>query len=162
MAWALFHFPLQQLQPEARPAHQKSEAEKRHPTDQQHVQHARIHRSAAADHRLRMLRAEEPDRKINQRNIERAENRQSRRHDLRLRAVRETPQHQVAHINQPQHQRRSQPNISRRPPDSPHRTRPDRSRSPARSCKTRRRLRRPSPPAYRADFCPGNQPPIRK
>ena len=106
----------------------KAKQEKRHPVDQQHVQHARIHRTTASNHRLRMLRAEEPDRKINQRHVQRAKNRQRRRQHWRLRAVGESPQHQIAHINQPQHQRRSQPHIARRPPDSPHRPRPDRSR----------------------------------
>src|SRR5271170_4697891 len=74
-----------------------------------------------------MLRAEEPDRKINQGNIERSEHRQDSGQLLGLRAVGESTQHQIAYVNQPQHQGRGEANVSRRPPDAPHRPRPDRT-----------------------------------
>ena len=65
----------------------KAKHKKRHPTNQQHVQHARIHRPTAANHRLRMLGAEEPDRKVDQRHVQRAKDRQGCSQHLRLRAV---------------------------------------------------------------------------
>src|SRR5208282_6561166 len=83
--------------------------------------------SAAADHRLGMLGAEKPDRKINQWNIERTEYGEGRGQHLRLRAVREAPQHQIADVNQPENESGGEANISRRPPDAPHRARPQRS-----------------------------------
>src|SRR5229473_827660 len=70
---------LQVFQAIARPANQKSKAGKGQPVDEQHVQHAWIDGSASAHDRLRMLGAEEPDREVNERHTQRAQNRKGGR-----------------------------------------------------------------------------------
>src|ERR1700745_3680269 len=72
----LIDFALQTLQSIARPANQKSKAGKSQPVNEQHVQHARINRSASAHNRLRVLGAEEPDREVDKWHAERAQNRE--------------------------------------------------------------------------------------
>src|ERR1700704_4963092 len=123
----LVDLALQALQSIARPANQKSKAQKGQPVDEQHVQHARINRSASAHDRLRVLGAEEPDREVNKRDAERAQNRQGGRQCGCLSAGRETAEHEVAYVDQPQYQRRRKSYISGGPPNAPHWPRPDRS-----------------------------------
>ena len=71
-----------------------------------------------------MLRAEPANRHVHDRHIDESKDPQRRGQHLRLASGGEPPQHQVADINEPQHQRCSQPRIPC-PPDAPHRTRPD-------------------------------------
>src|SRR5439155_9525577 len=92
------------------------------------MRHARIERSSAANHWRRMLGAEEPDRKIHEWYIKRAEDRHHGRNHRGLTAGRKPPQHQVADVNQPEHQRGGEPDVPGSPPNSPNRPRPDGTR----------------------------------
>jgi hypothetical protein len=62
-------FPLQHLEPETRPAYEESKAGEREPINEKDVPHTRVKRTTAPDHRLWVLRTEEPDRKIDKRHI---------------------------------------------------------------------------------------------
>src|SRR3981081_1954077 len=90
---------LQTLQSIARPANQKSKAGKCQPIDEQHMQHARINRSSSAHDRLRVLGAEEPDREVNERHTQCAENGEGGGESGRLSAGREAAKHEVAYID---------------------------------------------------------------
>src|SRR5437763_10682438 len=72
-----------------------------------------------------MLRAEKPDREVNQRHVYGAEYSQHRRKYGRLAARRKSSQHEITDINQPQQKREREPQIPC-PPDTPNRPRPDR------------------------------------
>src|ERR1700733_841502 len=102
--FSFLYFAPQHLQPIAEAAHHKSETGKGQPVDQQNMEHAGIDRTTTSDHRLRMLRAEKPDREINQRNVERPEDREHGSENRSLSTVGETAQDQIADIDEPQHQ----------------------------------------------------------
>src|SRR5258706_12699429 len=70
----LLDFSLKLFQTIAGPADQKREAGKGQPINEQYVEHSRIDRSTTADDRLRMLGAEKPDREVNKRDAQSAEN----------------------------------------------------------------------------------------
>src|SRR5579863_10401595 len=87
--------------------------------------HAGIKRPAVANHRRRMLGAEEPDGEVDQWNVKGPKNGDYGRDHGGLAAGRESPQHQVADVNQPEYEGGGEPNITGRPPDAPNRARPD-------------------------------------
>src|SRR6202521_1389937 len=95
----LVDLALQTLQAIARPANQKSKAGKGQPVNEQHMQHARIDRSASAHDRLRVLGAEEPDREVDKRNAQCAENGEGGGEGGGLSAGGEAAEHEVAYID---------------------------------------------------------------
>src|SRR5712692_7910855 len=72
-----------------------------------------------------MLASKKPDREINQWHVESTENGKNRRDHRGLTTGRKPPQHQIADVNQPKHQRGGEPDIPGGPPDAPNRPRPD-------------------------------------
>src|ERR1700675_1837690 len=112
---------LQLFQSIARPANQKSEAGKCQPVDEQRVQHARVNRSSSAHYRLWMLGPEEPNREVNERHAERAQNRKSSREQRRFSAGRKTAQKKITDVDEPENQSGGEAHVPR-PPDAPDRT----------------------------------------
>src|SRR6267378_7160337 len=122
----LFYFALQFFEAITGPADQQGEAREGQPVDQKDVQHAGIDRSAAADDRLRMLSAKEPNGKVNERDAEGSEDRQRGGEDGSFSAGGKAAQDKIADVDQPEDQGGGEAHIPS-PPDAPNRARPDRA-----------------------------------
>src|SRR5579862_8320778 len=67
------HFGAQRFQAISQADQHSHHAERRGPAQQEYPPHARVQLASIADHRLRMLRAKPPDRKIDEGNVQSGE-----------------------------------------------------------------------------------------